>query len=187
MQRKRMWMAQWARYADTVGIMAFKGMVTGFTQSRPLLLPLPPPLRFAATIAQINANPSMTDRQKAEICVKAVCDQIDYVVDGGASWSNGPEKGDRESYARMLNQILSAAGLPNMNMGGTVTGGAHAWVQVKPDGQWYVMDGTITEGNPSATVLTFAEHEAKYGYSGLNGTDGVKVARALIDAAYPTN
>ena len=187
MQRKRMWMAQWARYADTVGIMAFKGMVTGFTQSRPLLLPLPPPPRFAATIAQINANPSMTDRQKAEICVKAVCDQIDYVVDGGASWSTGPEKGDRESYARMLNQILSAAGLPNMNMGGTVTGGAHAWVQVKPDGQWYVMDGTITEGNPSATVFTFAEHEAKYGYSGLNGTDGVKVARALIDAAYPTN
>ena len=143
--------------------------------------------RFASTIAQINANPSMTDRQKAELCIKAVCDQIDYVIDGGASWGNGKNGGDCESYARMLNQILSAAGLPNINMGGTVTGGAHAWVQVKLDGQWYIMDGTITEGNPSATVFTFAEHEAKYGYSGLNNTDGVKVARALIDTAYPTN
>ena len=50
--------------------------------------------RFASTIAQINANPSMTDRQKAELCIKAVCDQIDYVVDGGASWSNGLENGE---------------------------------------------------------------------------------------------
>ena len=72
-----------------------------------------------------------------------------------------------------------------MNMGGTVAAGPHAWVQVKLDGTWYVMDGTLTENNPSATVFTFAEHEAKYGYSGLNDTDGVKVARALIDAAYP--
>lgn len=141
--------------------------------------------RFASTIAQINANPSMTDRQKAELCVKSVCEQIDYAVNGGASWSNGGEKGDCESFARMLNQLLSAAGLPNMNMGGTVAAGPHAWVQVKLDGTWYVMDGTLTENNPSATVFTFAEHEAKYGYSGLNDTDGVKVARALIDAAYP--
>ena len=141
--------------------------------------------RFASTISQINANPSMTDRQKAELCVKSVCEQIDYAVNGGASWSNGGEKGDCESFARMLNQLLSAAGLPNMNMGGTVAAGPHAWVQVKLDGTWYVMDGTLTENNPSATVFTFAEHEAKYGYSGLNDTDGVKVARALIDAAYP--
>ena len=49
------------------------------------------------------------------------------------------------------------------------------------------MDGTITENNPSATVFTFAEHEAHYNYSGLNNRDGIKVARALIDAAYPTN
>ncbi len=143
--------------------------------------------RFAAAIAQINANPGLSDSDKAAIAVKAVCDQLSYQINGGASWSNGLEKGDCESYALMLNQILAAAGLPNINMGGTVTGGAHAWVQVKLDGQWYVMDGTITEGNPSATVFTFAEHEAKYGYSGLNDTDGVKVARALIDAAYPTN
>ena len=129
----------------------------------------------------------MTDRQKAELCVKAVCDQIDYVVDGGASWSNGLGQGDCTSYAILLNQLLSAAGLPNMNIAGTVAAGGHAWVQVKLDGTWYVMDGTITENNPNATVFTFAEHEAKYGYSGINDADMYKVARALVDAAYPTN
>lgn len=143
--------------------------------------------RFASTIAQIDANPSMTDRQRAELCVKAVCDQIDYQVNGGASWDNGKTVGDCTSYARMLNQILSAAGLPNMNIAGTVAAGGHAWVQVKLDGIWYVMDGTLTENNPNATVFTFAEHESQYGYSGINDRDAYKVARALIDAAYPTN
>lgn len=143
--------------------------------------------RFASTISQINANPGMTDRQKAELCVKAVCDQIDYQVNGGASWSNGGQKGDCQSYEMMLNQLLSAVKIPSLNIGGTVAAGAHAWVQVKLDGTWYVMDGTITENNPSATVFTFAEHESKYGYSGINDADMYKVARALIDAAYPSN
>lgn len=143
--------------------------------------------RFASTISQINANPGMTDRQKAELCVKAVCDQIDYQVNGGASWSNGGQKGDCQSYEMMLNQLLSAVKIPSLNIGGTVAAGAHAWVQVKLDGTWYVMDGTITENNPSATVFTFAEHESKYGYSGINDADMYRVARALIDAAYPTN
>lgn len=143
--------------------------------------------RFASTVAQINANPGMTDRQKAELCVKSVCEQIDYAVNGGASWSNGKSVGDCTSYARMLNDLLSAVGLPNINVAGTVAAGGHAWVQVKLDGTWYVMDGTITENNPSATVFTFAEHESKYNYSGLNNTDVAKVARVLIDAAYPTD
>lgn len=158
-----------------------------FYTIRPLRTATTSAPRFASTIAQINANPSMTDRQKAELCVKAVCEKIDYAVNGGASWDNGGTAGDCESYARMLNQLLSAAGLPSMNIGGTVAAGGHAWVQVKLDGQWYIMDGTITEGNPSATVFTFAEHEKAYGYSGLNDSDDIKVGRALIDAAYPAN
>lgn len=140
--------------------------------------------RFASIIAQINANPGMTDKEKAALCVNAVCAQIDYQVNGGASWENGTV-GDCTSYAILLNQILSAAGLPNINVAGTVAAGGHAWVQVKLDGTWYVMDGTLTENNPSATVFTFAEHESKYGYSGTNDADMYKVARALIDAAYP--
>lgn len=144
--------------------------------------------RFASTISQINANPSMTDRQKAELCVKAVCDQIDYVVDGGASWGNGGQAGDCTSYARMLNQILSAAGLPNLNVGGVTSAGNHAWVQVKLDGQWVIMDGTMAEtGFDNGGIMSFAEHERIAGYSGINDRDAYKVARALVDAAYPTN
>ena len=141
--------------------------------------------RFAAAIAQINANPGLRDVDKAKICVDAVCAQLSYQVNGGASWDDGGEFGDCTEYARMLNQILAAAGIPSINVAGTVARGGHSWVQVKLDGQWYIMDGTITENNPSATVFTFTEHEAKYGYSGLNDSDDIKVARALIDTAYP--
>lgn len=142
---------------------------------------------FASTIAQIKANPGMSDMEKARLCVKAVCDKIDYEVNGGANWQNGKPTGDCESYARMLNTILSAAGIPNMNIAGTVAGGGHAWVHAKLDGQWYAMDGTITEGNPNTTVFTFAEHEKAYGYTGINDRDAYKVAHALIDTAYPTD
>ncbi len=143
--------------------------------------------RFASAIAQINANPGMTDIEKANVCITAVCTQLDYLIGGGASWDDGGTKGDCTEYARMLNQILAAAGIPSINVAGTVARGGHSWVQVKLDGQWYIMDGTITENNPNTTVFTFAEHEAHYNYSGLNDRDGIKVARALIDAAYPTN
>ena len=143
--------------------------------------------RFASTIAQIKANPGMSDMEKARLCVKAVCDQIDYQVSGGASWDNGKPTGDCESYALMLERILSSAGIPSLHISGRVAAGNHAWVQVKLDGQWYVMDGTITEGNPSATVFSFAEHEKAYAYNGVNDADMYKVARALIDTAYPTD
>lgn len=155
---------------------------------RPLATAITSAPRFASAIAQINSNPGMTDREKANICINAVCEQIDYAVNGGANWSNGLEKGDCESYARMLNQILSAAGIPNMNMAGQTSAGGHAWVQAKLDGQWVVIDGTMAEtGFDNGGIMSFAEHESIAGYSGLNDTDGVKVARALIDAAYPTN
>lgn len=158
-----------------------------FFTIRPLRTTITSAPRFASTIAQIKANPGMSDMEKARLCVKAVCDQIDYKVNGGAGWDDGGTFGDCESYARMLNQILSAAGIPNMNIAGTVAGGGHAWVHAKLDGQWYAMDGTITEGNPNATVFTFAEHEKAYGYTGINDRDAYKVAHALIDTAYPTD
>lgn len=144
--------------------------------------------RFASTISQINANSSMTDRQKAELCVKAVCEQIDYQLAGGASWSNGGQAGDCESYARMLNQILSAAGIPNMNIAGPTNERPHAWVQAKLDGQWYALDGTVAEvGYDNGGIMSFAEFESIWGSYSVNDRDAYKVARALIDAAYPSN
>lgn len=167
------------------GMYGGQGSGYQFYTIRPLRTTTISASRFSSTIAQINANPNMRDVDKAKMCVDAVCAQLSYQINGGASWDNGGTTGDCTSYAILLNQILSAAGLPNINIAGAVAAGGHAWVQVKLDGQWYVMDGTLTENNPSATVFTFAEHEAKYGYSGINDADMYKVARALIDAAYP--
>lgn len=138
--------------------------------------------RFAATISQINANPSMTDKEKATLCVNAVCDQLRYQAYGGnASWDNGGNAGSCVSFARMLNQILSAAGIPNINLAGN----NHAWVQAKLDGQWYALDATMVEVGYTSGITSFSEHEKLFEYSGLNDTDVVKVARALIDTAYP--
>ena len=140
--------------------------------------------RFASTIAQINANPGVTDKEKATLCINTVCDQLQYQAYGGnASWDNGGNAGSCVSFARMLNQILSAAGIPNINLAGN----NHAWVQAKLDGQWYVLDATMVEVGYDSGITSFSEHEQLFGYSGLNNTDVVKVARALIDAAYPTN
>lgn len=138
--------------------------------------------RFASTIAQINAAPSMSDKEKADLCISAVCDQLTYQAYGNsASWANGGTTGSCVEFACMLNQILSAAGIPNMNLAGN----NHAWVQAKLDGQWYVLDATMVEVGYDSGITSFSEHEQLFGYSGLNNTDVVKVARALIDAAYP--
>lgn len=139
--------------------------------------------RFASTIAQINANPGLSDMEKGKLCINAVCTQLDYVIGGGASWADGGTKGDCTEYARMLNQILAATGIPNINMAGS----GHSWVQAKLDGQWYALDATMVEVGYASGITSFAEHEKLFNYSGLNNTDGIKVARALIDAAYPTN
>lgn len=140
--------------------------------------------RFASTIAQINANPSMTDKEKATLCISAVCDQLVYQeYSNNASWANGEVTGNCTSFARMLNDLLSACGIPNMNIGGA----SHAWVQAKLDGTWYALDATMVEVGYDSGITSFSEHEQLFGYSGLNNTDVVKVARALIDAAYPSN
>lgn len=140
--------------------------------------------RFASTVAQINANPGMTDKEKATLCISAVCDQLTYQEYGNnASWANGEVTGNCTSFARMLNDLLSACGIPNMNIGGA----SHAWVQAKLDGTWYALDATMVEVGYASGITSFSEHEQLFGYSGLNNTDVVKVARALIDAAYPTN
>lgn len=144
--------------------------------------------RFASTIAQIKANPGMSDMEKARLCVKAVCDQIDYALNGGASWDNGKPTGDCQSYGTMLNQILSGAGIPNLYVIGDTKNGNHQWVQAKLDGQWYVLDATMAEtGFSNGGIMSFADHESNWKYSGYNDSDMYKVARALIDTAYPTD
>ena len=154
--------------------------------------------RFSSTIAQINVDPSMSDRQKVELCVKAVCDQLDYQVDGGASWDNGGTKGDCTSYSRMLAQLLSAAGIPNIHVAATVTGGNHAWVQAalrtndNNNGgfEWVILDAVATDARPNNVIITFEQHASAnmFNYDvNKNNADPYKVARALVGAAWPSN
>lgn len=146
--------------------------------------------RFASTVAQTSALTNDVD--KATACVNAVCAQLNYVVDGGASWDNGGTAGDCTSYSRMLAQLLSAAGIPSVHVATTVRNGeGHAWVQARLNMngsyKWVIMDAVSTDAGRAA-MFSFDEHAAIYSYDvNKNNTDSYKVARALIDAAYPTN
>ena len=129
---------------------------------------------------------SMTDRQKAEICIQAVVDRIDYEVGGGAAWYNDNPTGDCTDYAGMVWQILSSAGIPAKRVSGDTKHGPHEWVQAKLDGQWYAIDGTMAEtGFSNGGIVSFAEYERIWENPGANDWAYYKVARALIDAAYP--
>lgn len=172
---------------SAMGCTYLAGGNTGYVYryARPLRTATTSAPRFASTIASL--TPDMSDRAKAEACINAVCQQLEYDVNGTASWDNGGTKGFCETYMRMLSQILSAAGIPNICVTGTVTGGSHAWniVYLKDSnggtGSWYIMDGTCFESGYDA-VLTFAQHESIFNYShSLNDRDYIKVAKALVE------
>jgi len=152
-----------------------------YRYARPLRSTTTSAPRFAATIASF--TPETSDRAKAEGCVRAVCDQIDYENNGGASWDNGGTKGDCTSYARMAAQILAAAGLPNIHMAGKVQGGGHAWVQcyLPDEGQWFIID-TVSADSGYNKIMTMSEHEQHWGDPhSTNDTDSCRVAKALVE------
>ena len=153
-----------------------------FRYARPLRETTTSAPRFASTIASL--TPDMSDRAVAEACLNSVCAQLDYVVNGGASWDNSGTEGDCASFSRMLTQLLSAAGIPNFHVAGNVKNsvyqGGHAWVLAKLDGAWMCIDGVSAErGNGG--IFTIAEHEARWGYSGTNDSNSYRVGRALVD------
>ena len=115
---------------------------------------------------------TMTDREVAMLCIKAVVDKLDYQVDGGASWSNGKTVGDCENYASMIEQLLRIAGIPVFDVGNST----HDWLQARIDGEWYVVDGTIAEtwGSYEAGIRTFEE------YATLVGTDTLAKNNSLV-------
>ena len=139
---------------------------------------------FAPIFARFPAN--ATDKQKVDICVQEIVNRFDYETGtpgAGFNWLNGDTKGNCENYTRTASQILAAAGIPNFQLGGMVSNGAHAWLQAYVDGKWCIVDATAAEYGYSAT-MTFSEHEKLYGYShASNEADETKVARALVEAS----
>lgn len=125
----------------------------------------------------------MSDSKRVEICVQAVCDKITYEVNGGFTWTNGKNTGDCDDYARAINQIVGAAGIPSFIVKGTTKNGEHAWVQAYVDGEWVILDGVATDVGDDA-ILSMNYHEQDWGYNhSLNASDETLVAHALIETA----
>ena len=98
-------------------------------------------------------------------------------------WVNGYTKGNCESYALVTSQILSAAGIPNMQVAGGTKSGPHVWVLCLVDGTWMTVDGTSAEAGV-AQPMTISAHEQRWGISSAaNNTDEIKVAKALVEAS----
>lgn len=81
-------------------------------------------------------TPGMSDKEKAEICVKAVTDWFDYDYDSFAGWDDENRKTRCEGFSMAVGDVLSAAGIPNI----TNTGNNHAWNYALLDGKWYAID-----------------------------------------------
>ena len=137
-------------------------------------------LIFAPIFSQFRSG--MTDRQKAEIMIKAVTDRFDYGV-GTFDWLSDNRVGDCNNFANSVKVIFNAAGIPTFNVDGTMPAGAHMWDMAYLDGTWYMIDATAAEVGFGG-IFTVAEHENVYHYTYSGDSDEYKVAKALVNAAY---
>ena len=133
---------------------------------------------FAPIFAQFTDG--MSDREKVELCVKAVCDRVSYEVSGGFSWTNGKTTGDCDDYAMAIKQIVGAAGIPAFIVNSTTKNGAHAWVHAYMDGEWVILDGVATDVGDDA-ILSMSYHEQDWGYK--HEVNVKPVTHALIETA----
>lgn len=83
-------------------------------------------------------TPGMSDKEKAEICVKAVTDWFEYDYDAFAGWDDKNRKTRCEGFSMAVSDVLSAAGIPNIENGGN----NHTWNYALLDGKWYAIDAS---------------------------------------------
>ena len=135
---------------------------------------------FAPIFAQFTDG--MSDREKVEICVKAVCDRFDYamVTGQGFDWTNGLTTGDCDNFSSAINEILGAAGIPCFKLAGTVRDGEHSWNQAYIDGEWLIIDGGAADVGYGMT-MTMPAHEKLYGYA--HKLNEKPVTHALVETA----
>ena len=126
----------------------------------------------------------MSDRDVVLYCIKAVVDKLDYQTGSvGATWLNGKTIGNCGNYSSMIKQLLCIAGIPNFTVTGTTKYGDHEWIQVRIDGKWYIVDGTMAEtrNNYEAGILTFDTFNENWGgnTSTVNNSDILARFRTL--------
>ena len=135
---------------------------------------------FAPIFAQFRSG--MSDKEKAEIMLKAITDRFEY-GSGFFDWFSDNKTGNCMSFSSAVQSIFSAAGIPTTDGGGTVYNGAHTWNFAYLDGEWYVVDATCAEYGYDG-VMTIEEHESIYKYTFVKGKNDNIVAKALVEAAY---
>lgn len=141
--------------------------------------------KYAAVIDPIldTLNDSMSDKEKAEVMVKAICDRFVYKAGDTFRWPDPVgSTGDCENYMHAVNDIFNAAGIPVF----TAMGHNHGWNYAYLDGSWYVIDATNGEsGSMDYAIVPENEYFAWQGwndpYSETNET--TQVAMALIESA----
>nr|WP_307905797.1 transglutaminase domain-containing protein [Clostridium botulinum] len=98
------------------------------------------------------------------------------------------KKGVCESYAKAMNELLTAAGIECKYVTGKVNGGEHAWNMVKIDNEWYNLDVTwddpISDKNPSGSSFSIISVNYKY----FNVADSIfnkDHIRGSLESSYP--
>lgn len=127
---------------------------------------------------------SMSDKEKIKICVDLITKRFNYDANGsGFSWDDGGTSGVCDHFANATSTILGIAGIPVIEVSGTVSNGEHGWNMAYADGEWIIVDATAAEyGYPQ--YMSMSEHEKLYGYShSLNNATRTQVQRAMIEAA----
>ncbi len=135
---------------------------------------------FAPILARLNDN--MSDKQKAEILIKAVTDRFDYGTGSRFDWLSDSKIGDCDCFADAVEAIFGAAGIPVMDAASSDIN--HVWSMAYLDGQWYTVDATCAEVGRNNGVMSISEHEEIFGYTFVEGRNNDIVAKALVEAAY---
>ena len=126
----------------------------------------------------------MSDKEKIKICVDLITKKFSYDANGkGFSWERGGTSGVCDHFANATDTILGIAGIPVINMSGTVSNGSHGWNLAYADGEWIIVDATAAEyGYPQ--YMSMAEHEKLYGYDhSLNNSVRTQIIKAMVETA----
>lgn len=127
---------------------------------------------------------SMSDKEKIKICVDLITEKFSYDANGGGfSWDGGGTSGVCEHFANATSTILGVAGIPVIQVSGTVSNGEHGWNMAYADGEWIIVDATAAEYGYSQ-YMSMSEHEKLYGYDhSKNNSLKAQIKRALVEAA----
>ncbi len=141
-------------------------------------------VKSAVSEATNKFTQGMSDKEKIKICVDLITQKFSYDANGsGFTWTNGGTAGICNHFANATLNILDVAGIPCFMVSGTVSNGAHSWVQAYADGEWIIVDATAAEyGYPQ--YMSMSEHEKLYGYDhSLNNNIRAQIRQAMVEAA----